>query len=561
MKKALLLVWVLIIEKLLLAQAPPTKFYIQFTDKNNSPYSLSAPGAFLSQRAINRRINQGYSLDIRDIPVNQQYVDSVLAVGNVALLNKTKWLNGVTIYTADTAVLSQILQLSFVQSIVPIYVPQPKGSIHAGKHDKELFQLMKLSADKNVLKSTKSYNYGFSANQIEMIGLDFLHNQGYNGQGLLIAVLDAGFFSVDTMAVFDSLRNDNRILGAMDFVDHNGNVYESHTHGMMVLSLMAGNVPGQLIGTAPRASFWLLRSEDGPTENVIEEYNWVSAAEFADSLGADIINSSLGYSEFDDTTQNHVFADLDGNTTVVSRGANAAASRGILVVNSAGNSAQTSWQRIIAPSDADSVLTIGAVDENEVYAPFSSVGYTADGRVKPDVASQGANTIVASTQGGIMTGNGTSFSAPIISGAVACLWQAHPNASNLQVIDAIKQSASHYNAPDSLTGYGIPNFAVADMLLNNVNIPSDEFPLQVSIFPNPFTESFSVIFFSNDTQSLSLDLFDINGRKVTAEYLSKTNVGFNSVTFQNAEKISKGMYLLRIIYKEKTTFYKLVKIS
>ncbi|OPZ95952.1 MAG: Subtilisin NAT precursor [Bacteroidetes bacterium ADurb.Bin408] len=324
---------------------------------------------------------------------------------------------------------------------------------------------------------------------------------------------------------------------------------------------MAGNVPGQLIGTSPKASFWLLRSEDGPTENIIEEYNWVSAAEFADSLGADIINSSLGYSEFDDPSQNHVFADLDGNTTVVSKGANAAASRGILVVNSAGNSAQTPWQRIIAPSDADSILTVGAVDENEVYAPFSSVGYTADGRVKPDVASQGANTVVASTQGGIMTGNGTSFSAPIVSGAVACLWQAHPNATNLQIIDAVKQSANHYNAPDSLTGYGIPNFAAAHMLLNGVNIPSEGYPLQVKIFPNPFTESFSVIFFSNDTQSLSLELYDINGRKVYSVPPIKTNPGFNNITLQNVDKISKGIYLLRIIYHEKTTYYKLVKIS
>ncbi len=541
------------------AQIAPIKYFIQFTDKNNSPYNLSNPLDFLSQKSLNRRANQGYVLDNRDLPVNPSYIDSVLAAGNVSLLTKSKWLNGITIFTDDSIALDNINALTFVQSVQAVspFNTNKKEYIPDDGNDEYLKK-----TSKNNFKSVTSYNYGYSANQIEMIGLDFLHNQGYNGHEITIAVLDAGFYSVDTMAVFDSLWNDNRILGTRDFVNWGSNVFEEHTHGMMVLSLMAANVPGQIIGTAPKASYWLLRSEDAPTEYIIEEYNWVSAAEFADSIGADIINSSLGYSEFDEPSQNHVFADLDGSTTVISKGANAAASRGILVVNSAGNSAQTSWQRIIAPSDADSVLTIGAVDENVIYAPFSSVGYTADGRVKPDVVSQGANTVVASAQGGIMTGNGTSFSSPIIAGAMACLWQANPNASNIQLMNAVKQSASQYNSPDSLLGYGIPNFAVAHMLLSGVAIDESSKDDFLSIFPNPFQNNFSLIYNATDTQAINLELYDYNGKILFSMFNIGTDVGYNNITIDNLNNIKKGIYFLKITKHSAVTIVKkLVKIS
>ena len=394
-----------------------------------------------------------------------------------------------------------------------------------------------------------------------MINLDFLHNLGYHGQNMIIAQLDAGFFGVDTMHVFDSLRNDNRILGVKDFVNPGGNVYSEHTHGMMVLSLMAGNISGQLIGTSPKAEFWLLRSEDAPTEYIIEEYNWVSAAEFADSVGADIINSSLGYSIFDDTLQNHTYDDLDGSTTVVSRGANIAASRGILVVNSAGNSAQTPWHRIIAPADADSVLTIGAVDENENYAPFSSVGNTADGRIKPDIVSQGANTVVASAQGGIMTGNGTSFSSPLIAGAVACLWQANPNATNIQIINTVKLSANQFNNPDSLLGYGIPNFALAHTLLANLNINEEVNNNFFTIFPNPFNDGFSLSYFSVFNQSIKIDICDFTGKMVFLLPKIEISKGNNVLNINNLSGISKGIYFLKVSGESMSIIRKLVKIS
>jgi len=566
-KKALLFILMIFLSINIYCQLPPGKYFIQFTDKNNSPYSLSNPLTFLSQKAIDRRTKQGYSLDISDLPVNSEYIDSVLNTGNINLLNISKWLNGVTIATPDSLALIKISALSFVQLVKPVAPLFSKG-MGGCKFEKVFSAIDNKISDKKYnkpgSKSKNSYDYGFSANQIEMIGLDLLHNQGYIGANIVIAQLDAGFFSVDTLVIFDSLRNENRLLGVKDFVNKTGNVYQEHTHGMMVLSLMTGNIPGQLIGTAPKAEFWLLRSENADTEYIIEEYNWVTAAEFADSVGADIINSSLGYSVFDDSVQNHTnhtFADLNGKTTVVSRGANMAAAKGILVVNSAGNSAQTPWHRIIVPADADSVLTVGAVDENEVYATFSSVGYTFDGRVKPDIVSQGANTVIASSQGGIMTGNGTSFSAPIISGAMACLWQANPNATNMQLINAVKRSASQYNHPDSLLGYGIPNFSVANILLSNIEEYQGEKDNFFTVFPNPFEEGFSVIYFAKENQLINLELNDYNGKI----FLSKENVlmskGYNTITFNNLKNIAKGIYLLKIIERNKISIQKLVKIN
>jgi len=544
------------------SQIVPTKYYIQFTDKNNSPYTLSSPLVFLSQRALDRRTKQGYSLDERDLPVNPSYIDSILAAGNVTLLNITKWLNGVTILTSDSIALVNINAFSFVQNVKAV-APLLSKSKRNNKFENDLYtnSSLEILNKKPKLKSKDSYDYGYSANQIEMIGLDYLHNLGYHGEDIIIAQLDAGFNNVDTMVVFDSLRNDNRILGVKDFVDHSGNVYSEHIHGMMVLSLMAGNIPGQLIGTSPKASFWLLRPENGDTEYIIEEYNWVSAAEFADSVGADIINSSLGYSIFDDSLQNHTFADLNGSTTVVSRGANIAASKGILVVNSAGNSAQTPWQRILVPSDADSVLTVGAVDENGSYAPFSSVGNTFDGRIKPDIVSQGANTVVASTQGGIMTGNGTSFSAPIISGAVACLWQANPNATNMQLMEAIRKSASQYNNPDSLLGYGIPNFAIAHQLLAGASINENKKDYFFTVFPNPFEDWISLDYIENDSHLVTVELYDFCGRNIYSIKNFKNVIGYNTITINNLDEISKGIYFLKISEENKIFIRKLVKIS
>ncbi len=262
---------------------------------------------------------------------------------------------------------------------------------------------------------------------------------------------------------------------------------------MSVLSTMAGNVPGLLVGTAPGASYWLLRSEDAGSEYVVEEDNWIAAAEYADSVGADVINSSLGYTDYDDNNQSYTYADMDGNTARVTRGADIAASKGILVVNSAGNSGNNFWRYIGAPADADSIITVGAVNSLGIIASFSSLGPTSDGRVKPTVCGQGEGTYVVSSADGVYPGNGTSFSSPVMAGAVTCLWQANPSFNNMELIDAIKRSASRYSSPDSLYGYGIPNMAVAHMVLSGQELPTSDNENFMMANPNPFTEEIDVI--------------------------------------------------------------------
>jgi hypothetical protein len=309
-----------------------------------------------------------------------------------------------------------------------------------------------------------------------------LHDLGYDGMGMTIAVLDAGFTNTNTIPAFSYLWNNNRILGYKDFVSPQApNLFSSHTHGTSVLSTMGAYLPGDMVGTAPQASYWLLRSEDGATEYLVEELNWVSAAEFADSVGADIINSSLGYTTFDNPAQDHTYQDMNGNTTPVTIGADKAVSKGMIVVNSAGNSGGSSWQYIGAPADGDSVFSIGAVNSIGAYVSFSSTGPTSDGRTKPDVVAQGSGTtIINAGTGNVSTGSGTSFSSPVTAGMVSCLWQAHPNRRNTEILEAIRQSGSLAGNPDQQLGWGIPNYLTAHNLLS---LPvSHNFSLKLKVF-------------------------------------------------------------------------------
>ncbi len=403
-----------------------------------------------------------------------------------------------------------------------------------------------------------AYNYGPSFRQIDMLNGVCLHNQGYDGAGMVIAVLDAGFWHVDSLPIFDSLRANNQILGTWDFVDNDTNVYDSHTHGMMVLSTMGGNVPGQIVGTAPKAKYWLLRTEEGATEYVIEEDNWVSGAEFADSAGADVFNTSLGYTEFDSVIinsvtvvnpDNHTYADMDGNSTRISIATDIAASKGILPVNSAGNSGGSPWNFIGAPADADSVLAVGAVDSAGNYAWFSSNGPTFDGRVKPNVAAHGQDAYVANPGGGIMKGSGTSFSGPITAGMVASLWQAHPAATNMQIFNAIQQTASRFSNPDTLTGYGIPDFCAASLALGTTD--PDFFDLAVKVYPNPFLDEVTVS--SLQLAACELKLYDVFGKIL----LQKSKIKeIETIKLQN---LPAGIYLLNLKTETGSYSTKLVK--
>jgi hypothetical protein len=525
------------------AQIAPHKYYVQFTDKNQNPYSLDHPEDFLTQRSIQRRVNQGIGYDDKDLPVTPSYIEAVRNIG-AEILNPTKWLNGTTIYLADTNLLGAIRNLPFVASVTH-FTGQPVKSIEPV--DKFRNESIGSSAAPiaSRLKSTNSYNYGESYTQIHQVSGDAMHNAGYAGQGIVIAQLDAGFYHVNQHPAFDSLYAHNQILGNKDFL-HNGMPFfddPNDVHGMWVLSIMGGNLPGHLIGAAPKASFWMLRTEEIYHEYQCEEYNWVSGAEFADSVGADVITSSLGYTVFDSLFPSHTCADMNGHTTVASKGANTAFSRGIVVVVSAGNEGDNpSWHCVSTPGDADDAMAIAAVDGNGIRASFSSLGVDTNGRVKPNLAAMGSGTVIADAQGTFTYGSGTSFSAPIIAGMCACLLQATPNAASPMIKSALQLSGNQYANPDSLLGYGIPNTYMA---MIHMGIPEATGNSALNVFPNPFGQGFTVQFNSLAKESVRITLFDELGNDILQKELS-AKAGENKVIFSSLNNIPSGVYFIRI---------------
>lgn len=532
------------------------KFYVQFTNKSGSIYSIDHPEDFLTQRAIDRRSRFGIMITENDIPVNANYVQGVAAVG-VEILNSTKWFNGVTIYTNDTNLLSQIRDLEYVSSIVETSFPMSKKS---DKFKNIILHENDINNESAGLKNTESMDYGYSFGQIDQLNGIMLHDEGFMGQGMVIAVLDAGFSGALTHPILDYLWQNNKILGSKDFVYIGGSVFNDSEHGKMVLSCMGGNLPGEMIGTAPEADYWLLRSEEAPHENLIEEYNWMSAAEFADSVGADVINSSLGYIDFDTTIFNHPYSAMNGNTTVISRAADIAATKGMLVVNSAGNSGDnTSFPWIGAPADGDSVFTIGAVNLDDQRASFSSIGPTADGRIKPLVMAcgQGA-TIAVGTSGYSTWGNGTSFSSPIMAGMSTCLWQAHPEMTAMDVQEAIKSSGTYATDPDDYMGWGIPNFYGADSILTSISNPIfiDNF---VAVYPNPFNNKLEIEINTDSAETISIELVSITGNIIFRKHFDVLNSNKKIILTSELASIQQGVYFLKVVAQNKTRIVKVIK--
>jgi hypothetical protein len=557
MKKLFLIVCFLSVLYGSYAQVAPDKYWVRFTNRFNSPYSIENPGEFLSQRAVDRRAQFNIPIVENDLPVNPQYIQAVANTG-VTILNASKWFNSVTIYTTDPNALDQISQFDFVLSVSKAG-GKPNGS---GDFVKEYFSNESFasgteeSSHKSILAGD-SYDYGEAFNQIHMLNGEVLHDMGYDGAGKIIAVLDAGFLNANSIDAFDSLWNNGQILGTRDFVSpQNPNIFGSHYHGTMVLSTMGANWPGQIVGTAPKADYWLIRTEDGDSEYLIEELNWVSGAELADSLGADIINSSLGYTTFDDPALNHSYEDMDGNTAPVTIGADMAASKGMIVVNSAGNSGGSFWQYIGAPADGDSVFSIGAVDGSGNYAGFSSTGPTYDGRMKPNVVAQGqGSTIVDPWTGSVSSGSGTSFSSPITAGMVACLWQANPTKRNTEVLEAIQQSGSQANNPDYFLGYGIPDYALANSILTVIENEIIQMDL-VSVYPNPFTNEITIQVGEDNSSLRQIELMDITGKSLLLKNYSANE---DNVVLNNISNLSAGFYLMKITLDQGSETRKLLK--
>ena len=441
MKKLVLLVFALNICLGTFAQFTPEdtlKYRISLKDKAATDYSLQKPEMYLSKKSIERRKRQGLEIDSTDLPVCKKYVDAIRKKG-VHVLVTGKWDNFVTVSCNDSMLIAEIAGLPFVRSTERVWRGVAK---RASERDSLINKPLRTDS-----------LYGPAITQIKMSHADRLHEAGFKGQGMTIAVIDAGFHNVDKI---EAMKNIN-ILGTRDFVNPEADIYAESSHGMSVLSCMAMNQPNVMIGTAPEASYWLLRSEDEYSENLVEQDYWAAAIEFADSVGVDLVNTSLGYYSFDDPTKNYRYRDLNGHYALMSREAAKAADKGIVVVCSAGNSGSGSWKKITPPGDAENVITVGAVNKYGVLAPFSSVGNTADGRVKPDVVAVGLGSDVMGTDGNLRHANGTSFSSPIMCGMVACLWQACQELTAKEIIELVRRSGDRAVFPDNIYGYGIPD--------------------------------------------------------------------------------------------------------
>ena len=554
MKKFTLLFSILFTGLFAFAQVAPDKYYIQFTDKNNSPYSISNPNEFLTQRSIDRRAKFEIEITEQDLPVNSSYLSGVEATG-ADMLFATKWMNGVTIFTTEQTVLDAINALPYVASVV--LLADRDNSLKKELFENEFKGGLQKPETLKSSQSAYSLNYGWGDNQIVQLNGIALHEDGFMGEGMVIAVLDAGFEAVETHPVFDSLWANNRMLGSKDFVFPGGDIYSGHYHGRAVLSCMAAYTEGELVGTAPKASYWLLRSEDPTGENVIEEYNWVSAAEFADSIGADVINSSLGYIWFDLPQWDHVYEDLDGNTAVVTIGADIAESKGILVVNSAGNSSP--WQWLGMPADGNNVFTIGAVDAFGERAGFSSIGPTADGRTKPDVMAQGQNAAVADGGTGISFGSGTSFSSPIMAGMSACLMQAFPDRAPSEIREAIKESGNNASSPNSHMGWGIPDFIEAYSVMTTIEVGKKPEAGLAFVYPNPFAGNITIRINNSQKEEVKLVLMDVAGRLIFSEIHKLTDFNEPFVISNEIKELKAGIYFLGITIDQKTEIKRIVK--
>ncbi len=555
MKRLISLVVLLVCALTLNAQSETDWYLVKLSDKAENEYHLDKPEEFLSQRAVERRLRYGIQITESDLPVSPAYIEKISALG-VTIRNELKWFNTLIIVVDKGFDIEQVQNLDFVSDVIIVNKPSwAKASV-----DKFAFEMESLEpvSDK-AMTYGNDLSYGMADNQIRMLNGHAMHNKGFMGEGMVIAVLDAGFRFADQIAPLAPLFENDQILSTRNFVYQEEDVYASqnHGHGTMVLSTMGANAPGEMIGTAPNASYHLIVTEDRGAETIIEEYFWVDGAEYADSVGADIINSSLGYTKFNYEEDDHVFShDMNGDTAPVTRGADIAASKGILVCNSAGNSGNNDWYYIGAPADADSILAVGAVDEFGESAGFSSHGPSADGRVKPNVVAQGALSTLVDVSGNITRGNGTSFSSPILAGAAACLWQIDRDLSNMEVIEKIQKSANGYLYPNSNVGYGIPDFEEAMMEILSMITFDDDHVMKIIV--NPVENVLKLRFNIELAESFEISIYDLSGKPV---YNDKHEVApRENIHIPLPFNLSNGLYVITAnseAHSDKMKFIKL----
>lgn len=523
--------------------------WIFLKDKPNKTTFLENPLTMLSQRALDRRAVLNISLDFIDVPLDETYYDQLKNDVNITVLAKSKWLNAVHVQGEVEAINNLLSGYSFIE-----YIEFANKSLNTAAKLKS----KKIAPNHyNKFKETQTdFNYGEAENQIKMLKGDFLHQQGLTGEGQIIAIIDAGFPNVNTLLAFQRIRDNNQILGGYNFADRNSDFYTRHNHGTHVLSSIAGYLEDEFVGAAPDAKFYLFISEIAETETILEETLWVEAAERADSLGVDVINTSLGYTTYDNPNHSHTYDEMDGTTTFISRGAEIGASRGLLLVNAVGNSGSSSWKYMGAPADAAAVISVGAVNASGEIASFSSFGPTADGRIKPEILGQGQNPALINYSTGNVTtsSSGTSFSSPIMAGLIACLNGnqafALKSASRIKskstanlndhLKNAVYQSANQFSNPTDQYGYGIPDFENAlNIYIGSTGSVNDATFSKLSVFPNPASVFFEISSDVGVLKGFKIQICNVLGEQVLEKVAS--NLKTVDISF-----LQSGIYILKI---------------
>jgi len=540
------------------------KYLIHLNDKNGTPFSIDKPEAFLSAKAIERRKKQGAVIDETDLPVTPAYIEKIASVKNVKVLYASKWLNGVVVQVSHEYDVDPIEDFAFVKKVQLLGKYTKKEVEKDKKPAKDDFNEDAGESAKEVesvridLTDIMKRGYGRAYYQNRMINMLKVHDMGYYGEGMTIAVIDGGFKNYYRHRAFDSLRANNQIIGHRNFVNDDTTINNNGSHGMSVLSCIGANSPGIMIGTAPKASFWLLESEDAGSESSAEETNWARAAEFADSVGADIITSSLGYRDFDDDNLNYTYKDLNGKKALSTKAAALAAKKGIMVLIAAGNEGDgKKWKYINAPADADGILAVGGVDIDREHTNFSSLGPAYDNRVKPELCAQATNVYVTSPSNNFEMSQGTSFATPIMAGAVACLMQANPTKTTNEIIAALKQSGDHNHNPDNYYGNGIPDVFIAHSILNNN--PYFDYTKEKLMNPaiNDFTDRIFYRFYSPTAQDVTIMLTYKGGKKEKVVYNKVHTVAAQGYLQGDIPKVSKlkyGEYVLTLTTANGTVY-------
>ena len=522
------------------------RYVVYFKDKENNTHSLSRPEAFLSARALDRRSRQGVALTIEDLPVSQSYIQGVEEAGG-HFFYSSRWFNAILI-EADTSVIEGIRALPKVEKVVYV-APGSKLSVPQSNERKK--KNLRISLQLSPPESKQN----------SLLGVPQMQERGIGGEGKVIAVLDGGFKAVDELPYFTHFFEGGKLLGQHDFTTSSSDVFRYSTHGTKALSTIAAIDSANFIGTAPLAHFLLAVTEDVSSEFVVEEYNWLLGAEWADSAGADVITASLGYNTFDDPSMNYSYSDMDGKTTVSARAAAMASERGMVVVVSAGNSGSSSWKYIVTPADAEGVISVGAIQESEQIASFSSRGPSSDGRIKPEVVALGYKTTVADQNGGFTVGNGTSYAAPQIAGFAASVWQAFPELSSKEIRALIINSGDKSSMPDTIYGWGRPYFPIMENAITSIKGKrQNQIGKAVKIYPNPVLEGHVYIEFQElPTGNVSVSLYAPSGQHLIEQLKIQAVYPGEKTFVLDLQQVPKGFYILEIENSGKRIPHKIVK--